>query len=242
MKAGITLLSIGILSSAAAVTSGAAERTSETRSVADFEAIEVGGSITLHVQQGPAFRVAVDGADGPASEIVTEVRGNTLHVHHDRAWFPFFSGWWFHAPRHTVDVTMPRLVRLGASGGTDVSSRGPVAGDTLEVSTSGGAKVRLDVAVDMLDVRTSGGSDLWLSGHARAANLRSSGGSDLDARRLTADSARVTGSGGSDIWIGESASLVANASGGSDIRYDGEPRSLVVNKSGGGGVRRGAGP
>ncbi len=77
-----------------------------------------------------------------------------------------------------------------------------------------------------------------LTGSARDTRLRSSGGSDLDASRLTSDTAHLSSSGGSDIWIGESATLVANASGGSDIRYSGEPRSLIVNKSGGGGVAR----
>ena len=48
----------------------------------------------------------------------------------------------------------------------------------------------------------------------------------------------MNSSGGSDLSIAVRDEIVANASGGSDIRYTGEPRSVNVNASGGGGVSR----
>jgi hypothetical protein len=233
MRIDIRVLAMLGLSSLAAISS-AAGRDGETRAVANFEAIEVGGSIDLQVVQGRQFLVEVASPD--ASHILTEVRNGTLQVRHDRPWFPFFSSWG--RERHTVIVTLPRLVALSASGGSDVSGRGTITGDRLELSTSGGADVTLDVTVASLEVRTSGGSDLRLTGSARQASLRSSGGSDLDAGGLKTENAHLSSSGGSDIRIGESETLVANASGGSDISYSGEPRSLTVNKSGGGDVGR----
>lgn len=239
MKAGISVLALVVLSSLAVAISSAAGQDRETRSVADFEAIEVGGAIDLDLQQGQAFSVEVESSGGSGSDLVTEVRNGTLRLHHERSWFPDFAAWSPH--RHTVHVTLPRLVALKVAGGSDVRGHGTITGDKLDIRASGGTDVRIDVDVAWLDVRSSGGADLWLTGKARAADMRSSGGSDLDASRLTTETARLSSSGGSDITIGPSGTLVASASGGSDIRYVGEPRSLTVNKSGGGDVSRRSG-
>jgi hypothetical protein len=236
MKAGINALAIGGLSFLAVAISNAAGPNKETRAVAGFEAIEVGGNIDLQVLQGPAFFVEVESPDGSATDVLTEVRNGKLRVHYDRSWFPYFFTWGRN--RHTVQVTLPKLVALTASGGSNVSSQGTVTGDRLELTASGGADVTLDVAVASLDVRTSGGADLRLTGSARETSMRSSGGSDLDASRLTTETAHLSSSGGSDIWIGASGTLDANASGGSHISYSGEPRSLNAHTSGGGGVGR----
>jgi hypothetical protein len=235
MKTGISVLTIVALAPLALVFSRASGTERENRSVGDFDSISVGGSIDLQVRQGSPQSVEVESTDGSLSHVVTEVRNGTLRVHHDPTWWAA-AGWQRH--RHIVRVTLPRLVELEASGGTNVTSPGTITGDRFELQTSGGADVKLEVAVDSLEVRTSGGSDVSLSGRASTASLRSSGGSDLDASHLAAETAHLASSGGSDLSFGESTTLVAHASGGSDISYHGEPRSLSVSTSGGGGVAR----
>src|SRR5690349_13248450 len=102
MKTGISVLTIVALAPLALVFSRASGTERENRSVGDFDAISVGGSIDLQVRQGPLQSVEVESTDGPLSHVVTEVRNGTLRVHHD--------GWERH--RHTVRVTVPRLVEL----------------------------------------------------------------------------------------------------------------------------------
>jgi hypothetical protein len=236
MKTGISVLAVALLSSLVVPISIVAAAEKETRALSDFDAIEVGGAIDLQLLQGQSFVVEVESGDGPASRIVTEVHDGTLRLRHEWSRFPDFT----HSPPHRdiVRVTLPKLVALKASGASDVSSKGTVKGDSFRLEASGGADVTLDLAVDSLEVRTSGGSDVRLNGNARQTTLKSSGGSDLDASRLKSDTAHLYSSGGSDISIGQSGTLVANASGGSDISYSGEPRSMTINKSGGAGVRR----
>jgi len=164
---------------------------------------------------------------------VTEVRDRMLEIRRKGA-FSFFS--W--SDPGSVHITLPALVSLTASGGSDVSAEGVFSSDDLELVASGGSDLILEVAVATLRVEASGGSDVRLSGSARSATVISSGGSDLNASRLMVDEADVQSSGGSDLTIGVRDRIVGNASGGSDVTYSGAPRMVDVTASGGADVRR----
>ena len=205
----------------------------ESRPLAGFDAVAIGGGIDLFLRQGTGFVVEVE-ADDDAAEIVTEVRGKTLEIHRKSS-FKFF-GW--SGDLGPVYVTLPALVSLTASGGSDVTTEGTFTGDNLAIVASGGSDVMIDVSAGTVDVQASGGSDLTLTGSARSASVQSSGGSDLNARGFTADEAQVHSSGGSDLSIAVREKIVGDASGGSDIIYGGEPRTVDVDTSGGSEIRR----
>ena len=206
----------------------------ETRQLAGFDGISVGGGIDLVVRQGEGFLVEVQAPDGEADKIVTEVRAGKLEIRRERSTFSFFD-WGDHG---SVTVRLPTLKSLTASGGSDVTTEGTITGSRLDLVASGGSDVAIAVAVTDLNVEASGGSDIRLSGTAGSARVQSSGGSDLNASELTAAKADLNSSGGSDLSIAVSDSLVANASGGSDIFYSGNPSSTSVNSSGGSDITR----
>jgi hypothetical protein len=210
----------------------AAAEDRETRSLTGFTGVAVGGGIELSLRQGEPFNVEVVADDGELDEIVTEIRNGTLEIRRSRSW-----GWFNWGDAGSVSITMPTLVALTASGGSDVQSEGTFTSNAVEIVASGGSDVAIDVTAGTLEVTASGGSDVRLSGSARSARVQTSGGSDLDARSFTADDADVQSSGGSDLAIGVRNRIVGNASGGSDIRYTGEPSVVQVNSSGGGGVQ-----
>lgn len=209
----------------------AAADVTETRDLSGFEAVAVGGGIGLVLRQGDRFVVEVR-ADDDASEIVTEVSGGKLQIRRKQS---FGFNW---GDAGSVNVTLPKLVALTASGGSEVETVGALTGDALEIVASGGSDVVIDVAVDTLDASASGGADVTLSGTARAARLTSTGGSDLNAGRFTANEANVNSSGGSDIVVAVRDKISGNASGGSDIAYSGQPSSVDIDTSGGSDVRR----
>jgi hypothetical protein len=233
MKLDRRALKVSLVASMAAAASAAAQQR-ETRPLDSFDSIEIGGGIDLVLRQGEGFIVEVERDEGEAADIVTEVRGDTLVIRRRQA-LGFFSWGDDHG---SVRVTLPKLEALTASGGSDVTTEGTVTSDALEIVASGGSDVTIDVAAGALSIEASGGSDMRVSGTARTARVHSSGGSDLDASRLTADEADVDSSGGSDITVAVRDKIVANASGGSDIRYSGNPSSVNVNTSGGADVHR----
>jgi len=200
----------------------------QSRPLAGFDAIEVGGGIDLFVRKGDGFVVEVQASEEDAAKIVTEVVGKTLKIGRKST-----LGFFHWGDGGSVYVTLPALVSLDASGGSDVKTEGTFASDNLRVGASGGSDLTIDVAAGVLHVEASGGSDLRVSGTARSAHIESSGGSDLNASALMADEADVDSSGGSDLAIGVRQKITGEASGGSDVTYTGQPASVSVNTSGG---------
>jgi len=199
----------------------------QSRPLTGFDAIEVGGGIDLFVRKGDSFVVEVQASEDDAAKIVTEVVGKTLQIKRKS------SGFFHWGDAGSVYVTLPALVSLDASGGSDVKTEGTFASDNLRIGASGGSDLTIDVAAGVLHIEASGGSDLRVSGTARSAHIESSGGSDLNASALMADEADVDSSGGSDLAIGVRQKITGEASGGGDVTYVGQPTSVSVDTSGG---------
>ena len=214
-----------LLSVALAPTIGAQQR--QSRPLTGFDAIEVGGGVDLVVRKGDAFVVEVAAKEDELAKIVTEVVGKTLQIKRKSSFFDWGNG-------GTVYVTLPTLVSLDASGGSDAKAEGTFSSDSLRIGASGGSDLTIDVAAGTLSVEASGGSDIRLSGTARSAHVESSGGSDLNASALAADEVNVESSGGSDLVVGVVRQKIGGeASGGSDVTYSGTPGSVSVDTSGG---------
>jgi len=228
---GFGIAVVGGLTASLVWTLAAAE--TEIRPLSGFSAVAVGGGIELTLRQGGEFRVEAENSGGSAEAIVTTVEDGTLTIRQSRTtgWFDWFSN-------HSVDVTLPELSAISASGGSDVRVEGTVTGDRLSIAASGGAEIAAAIDIRDLEVMTSGGADLRLSGTATTVSIQASGGSEIDARELGTAQANIQSSGGADIAVGVSEQLVAQASGGSEIVYSGEPAMVNVNSSGGGEVTR----
>jgi hypothetical protein len=223
-----TLILAGILAAPLAVQAQSAG----IRNLSGFDSVQTSNGIDLNVTQGESFRVEVIASAANIPKILTEVEDHTLVIRLDRAGF---SGFGLFGGAH-VNVTMPAVRSLSASGGSDIRSENILTGDSLRVLASGGSDVSLDLAFESLEATVSGGSDMRLTGEVGNLSTQASGGSDLNGRALTAKNATIGSSGGSDTWITVTEVLAVTAAGGSDVAYFGSPGSVSVNASGGSDV------
>jgi hypothetical protein len=138
----------------------------------------------------------------------------------------------------TVYVTVTNVKSIKSSSGSDVTGETIIVSDYLEVESSSGADLKLQVRARTLRAESSSGSDMELSGEAEFFEGRSSSGSDLDAMDLVAKKAKVRASSGSDLAITVTDDIEADASSGSDISYSGRPQYVNIDESSGGDVRR----
>lgn len=215
-----------------------AQADTETRAVDGFTEVAVSDSISVTLVQGD-FAVDVEAND--TDDIVTEVSGDTLRIYKDKGWKWYSFGllsFFMDDEDMSATVTLPTLTRIRTSGGADARGQGSFTGDNLEISTSGGGNITLDLHYDAIDVRSSGGSTVHLSGTANRGILSSSGGSRQNNEDLAVKEAELRSSGGSNLNVGEVEELSARASGGSDIRYEGNPRVRDIDESGGADVTR----
>lgn len=200
----------------------------------DFQQVESGGGIDVYLTQGPTAAVAVEALPEALPHVVTEVRNGTLVIH----WEQGFT-WHILGRQRAVRVyiTSPRLTGLVLSGGADAHGQTPLLADDFSIRTSGGSDVTLALQAKTLRAESSGGSDVTLTGKVERQEMKFSGGSDYHGFGLQSTTATIEASGGSDAdaWVDET--LVANASGGSDLRYKGTARVTSFHSGHDSGVK-----
>ncbi len=181
-----------VASLAACGPSGSGNIVSDDREVGLFDSIEVSGGIALRLTIDPAAATAVTVHydDNIIDLIVTEVDGTTLQIENKSSYSTLGGGDRF------VEVTVPNLQGLIASGGADAVGEGAV--DLLDLNASGGANVDLtllpvgdmtleasggaNVVVTVTDAITgmaSGGANVMVQGDPPLQNIDVSGGADL---------------------------------------------------------------
>jgi len=205
----------------------------EIRKVKDFNAIKVSTGIDLYITMGTTEEVKIIADNEIIDDIVTEVKDGTLCIYVKKNnWF----NWGFNKSRKAY-VSVKELNRIEASSGSDVRSENTLKGDALEVKTSSGSDVVLDLIYKSLMLDSSSGSDAKISGKVKNFEAEASSGSDINAQNLESVVCRVRASSGSDATVNVSDELYAKASSGADIRYYGNPDSKDIDESSGGDVR-----
>ncbi|MEM6967473.1 MAG: head GIN domain-containing protein [Bacteroidota bacterium] len=196
----------------------------ETRNVDPFEQVSVGGGIDLIIKQGGSQLVEVEASSNVLEKLKTEVKNDRLKI--------YFDGRMKRYKNAMVYITVKNLTGIYASGGSDVESDGDLKFGELEINTSGGSDLELNLYCSVLKINTSGGSDAELTGNAVEMKLQASGGSDFDGYGFKVKKATVSASGGSDSNVYVTEDLTVSASGSSDVNYKGDPAKTELRSSG----------
>ena len=202
---------------------------SQKRSLSDdFSKVKVSSGIDLYIKQGSRNSLTVEADENLHDIIITEVIGGKLRIYTDR------NIW--RAKSKKVYLTVNSLDELTATSGSDVVSEGILRVQDLDVSTSSGAHLRIEVEANNVISSSSSGSDLRLSGSTDTHETSASSGSSLKAYRLESKDVSAKVSSGADISVFASESIYAKASSGGDIRCKGNPEKITKKTSSGGGV------
>lgn len=190
---------------------GSGDLQTESRPVAGFSAVSVGGAGHLIIEQTGVESLEITAEDDLLPHIQAEVVA-------DRLLLGFTSGVSASGTRQVrYRLTVRDLTGIEASGASRVETRGL---DTPELASI-----------------LSGASSLEASGAADVHFTLLSGASRLEAPDLHSRVVTATLAGASQARLRVSDSLVAAASGGSSLEYFGDP-VLVTDVSGGSIVRR----
>lgn len=207
---------------------GSGVAATDERTLADFDRIEVGGSLLVDVHVGGAPRVVLTGDDNLLPLVRTDVRGGTLHVEPKERIRP--------TERIRIEVTARALDGLGVSGSSTVTASG-VRSAAFHAAVSGSGELTADGTFGDLTCSVSGSGGLALRGPARTVDASVSGSGELDLLEVPARAAEVTVSGSGDVGVHATERLDARISGSGDVRYRGEP-AVQSSISGSGTVRR----
>lgn len=184
----------------------------ETRTMDEFDKMEVSGAIHASFEVGKEFQVVVETDENLLPFIATTVDDGKLRIHWDR------HGSVQPTKAVSIRVTAPRLEGVSVSGASTADCRA-LAEDSLEVRASGASKVRLEGSAKTLDVDASGASR-------------------LDGSKFVAGHVKIDVSGASSVKVVASESIEGEASGASSVRYGGSASRIEVDTSGASSVKR----
>jgi hypothetical protein len=215
--------------------------TTETRSLPDFQAISLSGSMDLVVRQG-AQQVQVTAGDKqlPLLETVVEngANGVTLVVRWKREKGEMGWRWgWNSNNKVLVTVSVPTLSSVAASGSGDMlidSFNTPAL--KISLSGSGDAKLKALTTAD-LGVRVAGSGDVSGNGSAAKISINIAGSGDVRLAEMRADDVKVSIAGSGDAAVNAQKSLNVSIAGSGDVSYSGEA-SVKSSVAGSGSVSK----
>ena len=155
----------------------------ENRYIESFSAIEVSGGIDVYLSKGSKHELTVKASSDVMEKVITELMGDRLILKMKSGTKWNWKDWKSNTPIQ-IYLTYVDIESITSSGGSDIYSQNTMSSQSLEIKSSGGSDVRLDLDVNRLICRSSGGSDLDLTGTAEDVDIVSSGGSDVNAKDL----------------------------------------------------------
>lgn len=200
----------------------------EVRRVDNFDAIKASRGINVYITQASEQKVLVRADENLLDAIETEVHDGVLIVRS--------TAIIQRSESFKVFVSVPDLELIHASSGSNVYSETKIKSNNLDLSTSSGANITLDIEAGELSGSASSGANIRLSGSAEDIEANVSSGANIKAEELKTQNAKLEASSGGNIWISVQKHLDASASSGGNIHYSGEPSELNSSSSSGGNV------
>lgn len=182
-----------------------------------FNSILVSGGIDIYLSQSDKEEIAISAADDKYKDgIKTIVENGILKIYYDGE-----KNWTKGNRKLRAYVAFKELVKLDASGASDIIVAGDIKVPSLLLKLSGASDFKGSVTVSSLTLELSGASDVSIKGSASIVSIESSGASDVKAYDLSADICTAKASGASDVNITVNKEITAYASGASDIYFKG---------------------
>lgn len=202
---------------------------SKKRKVNDnFSKIKASTGLDVYITQGNKLSITVEADENLHDIIKTEIDGDKLSIYAEK------SIW--RAKASKVYVTVKNLEEIKATSGSDVYSEGVLKVTDINVSTSSGADMKVELDAASVDASSSSGSDLRIKGTTNQFYGTATSGSSTNAYGLKSKTATVKASSGADLTIYVTESINARASSGGDIRYKGNPEKVTKRSSSGGDI------
>ena len=202
----------------------------ENRKVGNFEEIIVSRGMNVYISQGDVTKVMVKADENLVDAIETRMEGDALKV---TSTANIRS-----ATVKKVFITTPELSSLRTSSGSNVFSETVITSKNLDLSSSSGSNLKLEIKTGKVEASVSAGSNIKLEGMTDYFYGKASSGSNLKAENLSSKNSELKVSSGANIWIKVKEELQAQASSGGNIFYYGNPEFTDIEKSSGGNVTK----
>ena len=195
-----------------------------------FSTIEATEGLDVYLTQSNNTSIVVEADENLHDLILTEIKDGVLKIHTKQN-----IG---NATSKKVKVSFKDISSIISTSGSDVFSTNTITAEKLNLKSTSGSDMKLDVNTSVLNCKSTSGSDLRLSGKTSKLIAEATSGSDIKAADLIAESSEVRATSGADITVNTSKELTARATSGGDIRYYGNPETVDKSDSSSGSIRQ----
>ena len=196
----------------------------------EFNAIKVSQGLDLYITQSNDVSLSIEADQNLHDIIMTEVENGTLRIYSTENIRK--------ASSKKIRINIKDISAIKATSGSDVYSTNTIAVDDLELNTTSGADMELDVKTKTLNCHSTSGSDMKLRGTTDMLIAEATSGSDIKASDLKAKNSKVKATSGADISVNTSEEITARATSGGDVRYSGNPEKVNKTDSSSGSIRQ----
>jgi hypothetical protein len=208
---------------------GSGNITTENRTITqDFKNIEVSHGIKVIVTQTDNKSITVETDDNLQQYIITKIENGVLKIKSDKSYNA--------TETPVVNVKMPIISSLSTSSGSQISSSGLLTTENINVKSSSGSEINIEVEADHIAIESQSGSSIEVRGKALKLETAASSGSDIVAKDLMTNEVISQGSSGSSTSVYPILKLDAKANSGSSITYHKTPNSISKEENSGGSV------
>ncbi len=195
-----------------------------------FSTIKATEGLDVYLTQSEEESVIVEADENLLELIVVEVVDDILKIHTKTN-----IG---RSKAKKVTVSFKDISSIISTSGSDVYSTNVISAEHLDLKSTSGSDMKLEVETDVLNCKSTSGSDMKLSGKTVKLIAEATSGSDIKAADLIAESSHVKATSGADITVNTSKELTAKATSGGDIKYYGNPEKVDKSNNVSGSIRK----
>ena len=204
----------------------------EVRKVASFSGIQVSSGINVSFTQDAKQKVVVD-SDRPEF-VKTEVVGDILKIYIDNN-----NNRNLKFKKLSVTVSAPELSKIAVNSGANFNTLNTIKSDyfqiaatsganlkadldtkgKVELSTTSGSNVRLNVNADELEMSATSGSSATLYGKIRATTFDVSSAATVNAQDLETQKSKINASSAANIKVNATENINVTGTSGASVRY-----------------------
>ncbi len=200
--------------------------TTETRSVNEFDKIDVAETFEIDVTYSNEEKVTVEAPENLQDLIQLKVRSGTLLI-------KFKNGHSISTNSAIkVHISTAKLNDFSLSGASSISLNNSLMDSKFNLECSGATSFKGKVEIVDAEIELSGASSVHLSGTAKAASLNLSGASQMNDYHFKVNNLSIDLSGASSVKVTSLNSLSGDVSGASSLNYKGNPSTKSISISG----------
>ncbi len=201
-----------------------------TRSVGEYDKVQVLGSWDVILQYGKEGELSLSGEENVLSEITTMVENNTLRISTKK------KSNVYPTKKVTIIVPFKDIDAVSLLGSGSIQGKDEIESKDFTTKLSGSGDIHLNINSSETYSSVTGSGDITLVGTTNILVTKVTGSGDFHGKNLSSSEAEATVTGSGDAEISVKNSINAKVTGSGDIVYYGDPTDVKIKTTGSGDI------